>query len=543
MPKGILAVPPTAAMLAYGIAVHAEASCSGLRMPTNPPAIIDETEVAPARAAPGAHRTAGASAALIGARLAGRGIDFITLLVLARLLTPADFGVVAIAMILVLIVEAVFELPVSQMLLVEPIVDRTLLDTAFTLSIVRGLVLALFLSVAAWPFAIFYHDGRLLPLISVLALSPAIRGIQNPGMLRFDRVLDFKRQIGCDIASKLVSCAVSSSLAYFTHSYWALACSTVLTPFLALIMSFALVPYRPRLTLAKWRLFSSFLGWLSAGQVFSALTWQVDRLMLGWAMSKPAVGRFTIADNLSALPTQVLLTPVIGPLSVSLSGVSDNDQRLRAAYLKLLSMVALVGFPALSGLALLAEPFARVALGSGWGDAGEILRWLSLATIPSLLWMPFNTLALAMKKSWLIFSRQLLDFIVKVPAAILLVLAYGIIGACIARGIATTIIGAASLLAARQLIAVRVRDQLQIVARPALGCGMMAAALYWPLSQLTKVTSMPALVAAMLALALAGAFIYILTVGTLWRLARSPAGGESLIHAIVMRLFHSLRRV
>jgi O-antigen/teichoic acid export membrane protein len=503
-----------------------------------PPGLPDPQDAASAviSTAPASQRTALASASLIGARLAGRGIDFVALLVLARLLTPADFGVVAVAMSLILIVEAVFELPVGQVLLVEKTINRPLLDTAFTLSIVRGLMLALLVCGAAWPFAIFYHDPRLLPLICTLALAPAVRGIQNPGMILYDRALDFKRQISIDVASKLASCVISSLLAYLTGSYWALAVGTVLTPLLLLMMSFTLVPYRPRLTLVEWRLFSSFLGWLSAGQVFAALTWQVDRLVLGWAMNKPAVGRFTIADNLSALPNQILLTPIIGPLSVSLSQVRDDEQRLQGAYLKLMSMVALVGFPALTALALFADPFVRVALGPAWGNAGEILRWLSLASIPALLWSPFNTLALATKRSWLIFSRQLLDFVVKVPSAIGLILAFGLIGACMARGIATTIIGVASLFAARKIIAVRVRDQLQAIGRPAFGSGMMAALLYWPVSHLFVDTSLAMLVMTMAVLAMLGAAIYSISVGLLWKMAGSPAGGEALITASLAQL-------
>lgn len=492
--------------------------------------------------APASQRTALASASLIGARLAGRCIDLVALLVLARLLTPADFGVVAVAMSLILIVEAVFELPVGQVLLVEKTINRPLLDTAFTLSIVRGLILALLVCGAAWPFAAFYHDPRLLPLICTLALAPAVRGIQNPGMIRYDRALDFKRQISIDVASKLASCLISSMLAYVTGSYWALAVGTVLTPLLLLIMSFALVPYRPRLTLIEWRLFGSFLGWLSAGQVFAALTWQVDRLVLGWAMSKPAVGRFTIADNLSALPSQILLTPIIGPLSVSLSQVRDDEQRLQGAYLKLMSMVALVGFPALTGLALLADPFVRVALGPAWGNAGEILRWLSLASIPALLWTPFNTLALATKRSWLIFSRQLLDFVVKVPAAIGLILAFGLIGACMARGIATSIIGVASLFAARKIIAIPIRSQLRAIARPAFGSGMMVALLYWPVSHLFAGVTVPVLIALLLGFAAAGALIYVVTVSVLWKGAGSPAGGEALINDVLMKLTRHAQR-
>ena len=485
---------------------------------------------------PTGKRTVLASVALIGARLAGRGIDFLALLVLARLLTPADFGIVAVAMSLILIVEAVFELPVGQVLIVEPAINRRLLDTAFTLSIARGLLLAVLVGAAAWPFAFFYQDARLLPLIWVLAFAPAVRGIQNPGMIRYDRALNFKRQISIDVTSKLVSFIVSGILAYATGSYWALACGTVLTPVLLLTMSFALVPYRPRLTLVEWRTFSSFLGWLSAGQVISALTWQIDRLVLGWAMAKPAVGRFTIADNLSALPSQILMTPIVGPLSVSLSLVGDDPPRLQTAYLKLMSMVALAGFPTLTGLALLAEPFVHVALGAAWGNAGEILRWLALAGIPALLWTPFNTLALATKRSWLIFSRQLLDLVVKVPAAVILILTYGLIGACIARGIATTVLGIASLLAARKMIAVSLGDQLRAIGRPAFGCGLMVVLLYWPINHLPMDASLSVLTLLMLCIAGAGALVYAIAVGSLWKLAGCPGGGEALVHDSLLKL-------
>lgn len=507
-----------------------------LSEPTLGPSDPQGNAAAVLAAVPGVQRTVVASMSLIGSRLAGRGIDFLGLLVLARLLTPADFGVVAVAMSLILIVEAVFELPVGQVLLVEKTINRALLDTAFTLSILRGIVLAVLVCAVAWPFATFYQDPRLLPLICTLALAPTVRGIQNPGMIQYDRALDYRRQIGIDVCSKLVSFLVSSVLAYLTGSYWALACGTVLTPLLLLVMSFALVPYRPHLTLTEWRLFSGFLGWLSAGQVIGALTWQMDRLVLGWAMTKPIVGRFTIADNLSALPNQILLAPIIGPLSIPFSRVQEDNKRLQGAYLKLMSMVALVGFPSLTGLALLAEPFVRVALGPAWGNAGEILRWLALTGIPALLWMPFNTLALATKRSWLIFSRQVIDLFVKVPTAIGFILVYGLIGACIARGIATVVIGIASLLAARKIIAVRLRDQFQAIGRAAFGSGIMAAVLYWPVGQLAAVHSLAAVVALMLGVAAGGGLVYVVTVSLLWMASGHPAGGEALIRDSMTKL-------
>jgi PST family polysaccharide transporter len=292
----------------------------------------------------------------------------------------------------------------------------------------------------------------------------------------------------------------------------------------------------------EWRLFRSFLGWLSAGQIFSALTWQVDRLVLGWAMTKPEVGRFTMADNLSALPNQVLLTPLIGPLSVTLARVRDDRQRLQSVYLKLMSTVALVGFPALTGLAILADPFVRLALGPAWASASEIVRWLALASIPGLLTTPFNTLALATKRSWLVFARQIVEFVVKVPAAIGLVLTYGLIGACLARGIATTCVGVASLFAVRKIASIGVGDQLKAISRPALSSAIMAALLYWPVTHLSTATTVPVLLGTMMGLTLAGALIYTASIGILWKIAGSPDGGELFLCNSLIHFFQAIRR-
>ena len=168
---------------------------------------------------PLAARAASGSAWLIAARMGTRAIDLATLMLLARLLTPADFGVVAVAMVLVQIVEAVFELPVAQVLVraASPAHrtsgatgdDRAMLDPAFTLSVARGLVVAALLAAAALPFARAYHDGRLLGLICFLALAPALRGIASPRLALYARVLDFRRDCASDLVGKLCSFGVA----------------------------------------------------------------------------------------------------------------------------------------------------------------------------------------------------------------------------------------------------------------------------------------------------------------------------------------------
>src|SRR5262245_25977054 len=113
----------------------------------------------------------------VAGRLGGRAIDFITLLVLARILSPADFGVVALGVTLVAIVETVLEIPLSQALTRLRELDKTHLDTAFTLGLLRGLFFSLVIFAAAWPFAYFYHDGRLVWVVAALGVGPFARGL------------------------------------------------------------------------------------------------------------------------------------------------------------------------------------------------------------------------------------------------------------------------------------------------------------------------------------------------------------------------------
>ena len=489
-----------------------------------------------APAATASHRTAIASILAVGGRLLSRVIDLIALLVLARLLQPSDFGLISIAMSLIFIVEAVLELPVSQVLLVERDVSRTMMDTAFTLSLLRGLVLAIVIGAMAWPFATIYGDMRLLPLILALTLAPACRGISNPRLALYNRDLDFRRTVASELLGKVMSLVVSAAVAMLTGSYWALALGTIVSPMTSALLSFVLAPYLPRLSLHDWRLFRNFLGWLSGAQLFSAFAWQIDRLVLGRLASAPVLGRFTMADNLAAIPGQVLLAPILGPLSAGLVAVREDPERLRQAYLKTLASIALLGFPVLVGTALMADEVVALALGPKWSSAAPILRGLALVGVPGLVWTPLNALALALRRSSMVFTRQLADFLVKVPLVIAGAWYFMIPGIVAARGLAAVLLAAMAIAAARSAIGVSLRAQAHAMFRPAAGCIVMTATILPALDYLPATLPAWWLAIASAGIAAAGALAFVGTVLLLWRAADCPVGGESMVIGIVRRV-------
>jgi O-antigen/teichoic acid export membrane protein len=107
-------------------------------------------------------------------------IDFVTVLVLARTLTPADFGLTALATTLIAIVDTVLEIPLLQALTRLKCVEKSHLDTAFTLGVLRGLLVSLVVLAAARPFSIIFHDSRLTALVAALATGPIARSLYSP---------------------------------------------------------------------------------------------------------------------------------------------------------------------------------------------------------------------------------------------------------------------------------------------------------------------------------------------------------------------------
>jgi O-antigen/teichoic acid export membrane protein len=172
-------------------------------------------------------RTAQAVGWLAFSRLAAKGLDFCLLLILGRALLPADFGLVALAMTLVVMLDAISELPIGQAIVTMRNPSEEHYDTAFTLAMIRAIVLGSACTLLAWPFARFYNDQRLIGLIVVLSVAFMSRGLISPKLAQFARTLDFRRNFIIDFAGKLASLIFAGYFALAYRSYWAIATGTV----------------------------------------------------------------------------------------------------------------------------------------------------------------------------------------------------------------------------------------------------------------------------------------------------------------------------
>ena len=419
-------------------------------------------------------RTTLGTGLLIASKVLSRCADLVALTVLARLLTPADFGIVAIAMSVLMIAEAVLELPVALALMSLAQRTKAHFDTAFTLQLLRGAALASILLIAAWPLAMFYHDERLIALLSVLSLAPVSSGLVSPRMTEYAVRLDFRPIFAMEVLSKLTALVVSVGAALWTGSYWSLALGTIASPLAGVTISFILAPYFPALTLSEWKVYSGYLRWTTLTQTLTATNWQMDQLLLGRWAGRVELGSFSMASNLAIMPSQVFVGQTFRPLLVGFSLVRTDRGRLTQAYRKSVNSIVGIALPLLVGMSVTADPLIRVILGDQWSGAAPLLQWLSLASIPSLFVGPVGPLGISLNRPSIFFKVALIEFLFKLPLMLVGLLYFGIQGVLVVRLLTAIVVSGCAMLAVRSLIQLPIGKQLLSAWRPIVSVILMA---------------------------------------------------------------------
>jgi lipopolysaccharide exporter len=413
---------------------------------------------------------------LVSSRLIGRVIDFVTLLFLARTLTPTDFGLTALAMTLIIILDTVLEVPVIQALISLQKLEKSHLDTGFTLGALRSLVVAAVVLIGAFPFSYLYQDSRLIVLIAVLAISPIARGMLNPNLVRFARNMRFRPSFITEFSGKLCGMAAAITIVLAGGGYWAIAANTVVPPVVSTIVSYLLAPYRPSITLSRMDDFAGYIGWFTGAQILVAVNWQFERLVLGRFIDKASLGRYALASDLAMFPSQAIVGPAMHSVLAAFSRISSEKDRLKPAFLKASGLAMLVVTPMCVGIAVTGDLIVRLLLGAKWQDAGVYLQLISLAFIAAPYYQTLQAFSLAVARPIILFRINLISLALRIPLVGFFVYFYSIMGAIAALISLSVIMFAFYLYYVRREVGIGYRLQLKNLWKVAVAASTMAAA-------------------------------------------------------------------
>lgn len=462
-------------------------------------------------------------------RVAMRGFSVVSQLILVRLLTPADFGLAAASSAASAILDGLTEtsmgLALVQMRDPKPYHYRA----AWTLIVLRGLLVGVMLWAIAPVMAGYLRDPRVEDIMRVLAFVPMLQGFESIGIVRLQRELRFNRIFVYQLLNKGLVFIIALSLVFAYHNYWALVLGGVFAKTVMVPFSYVIAPSRPGFSL---RGISDMFNFSKLLLITNFLT-MADTFMIPMIMGRIGtlrdVGVYQVCRDLASLPASEIAAPIRGPMYAGFARVAHDARILRYQLLTGIGLLIMVIVPMSFGIAVTAPYIVPVALGPQWAGAEPIL---ALAAMYAL----FDAIGHASGGVYLVRNAQapyvrimagcvFLRLSLVVPAAMM----FGLSGAM--SMMALTAILNAYLWFNRllPLVGLGWRDMTRVVWRSFAATGVMVvvvalASLEWPRSQIQMT-----LLLQWVAMSALGVVVHIVTQYVLWRLFGGNSGPESLV--------------
>jgi len=412
---------------------------------------------------------------------AGQAVQLVltlgAMVLLARLLAPADFGVIAMAMTLVAFVGVVRDLGLPGSVVYQHNPTHDQLSTLFWLGVGFAALLAIGVALSGPLLAALYTEPRLVYLMPVPALAVALLslGAQHEALLK--RELGFARLAIVNLAATAAAVATSVALAVGGAGYWALAAHAPVEAAVAALgywLASGWRPGRPRRGTGLWPMLR-YGGDTTAYRVATHLGKHLDRVLLSVYTGPASVGLYAVADRWAAMPAQLMYGRLSGVATAGLTRVREDADRYRAYYRRSIGLLWSVMLPTLAGVALESRSIILLVAGPQWEDAAPLLRWLAVASL---------AVAVSQTCKWMFLAEgrtrpQLVVGIVAAAAsaaAVVVGVAFGVVGVAVGFAVANAAMAPVILAVWLRRSPVRWQDVGRAIGRPGGATLIMAGA-------------------------------------------------------------------
>ena len=466
---------------------------------------------------------------MVALRLSVTGLGFLSTVILARLLVPADFGLIALGTSMVAALDLLTSFRFDVALIQNQSVTREDFDSAWTLNQMFGGTLATLLCIAAFPAARFYNEPRLAPVVLVLACGALLDGFQNIGIVNFRKELNFGREFAFTVSRKIVQVLVAAVMAFSLRSYWALAAGIVSSSVTGIIASYAMHPYRPRWALSRARHLIGFSKWLVLDNVMFFLRNRSSDVFIGKMAGPAQLGLFGLAYELAMVAHNNLSAPIDRAMFPGYARMALDRDTLRDGYLSVAGMTSLIALPVAVGTASAAPLLVPLLFGARWLGSVPVLQVLGFASAMSLMGAGTTVVYLALGKPRLLIWVSSTYVVFLLSSMALLLPRLGLVGAAWSFLIAASVALPLQLSILNATMNLRPIHWLNRVWRPVTAATAMHLTVTAALIALPDADS--GLIRLLqLALVVAGAAIlYVTVVLVLWFVAGRPRGPERMI--------------
>lgn len=375
-------------------------------------------------------------------RIIFRLLSFVKVVILARILTPNQFGVFAIAYLVYGLSSIFTETGIAMVLVQSKEALDKYIDSAWVVTIARGLIMCLIIIIAAPFVSYFFHNKESLNLILLISIIPLIQGLINPAEVNFQKQLQFKNEFFFRSFISFFEILVTVVIVLALRTPIGLVYGLIFGVMLEMIMSHLFLRPVPSLKINKAhiKLFFHRGKWITYSGIFDYLYHNVDNIMIGRILGTSALGMYDLIYKISMLPiTEVtdVVSRVSFPLYVKLL---DDSKRLKRALLRTTLGITAIIFPLGIVLFLFPKEIINIVLGSKWVGGSLLLQVLAGFGILRALSNSTAAMFMALAKQKYAAILSFISFIILLITIIPLMIKYGLVGAAYAVVISSFVV-------------------------------------------------------------------------------------------------------
>ncbi|GFO63699.1 lipopolysaccharide biosynthesis protein [Geomonas paludis] len=363
-----------------------------------------------------------------------RFFEFVRSMVLARILLPELFGIMAIVLFVRGAVDVITSTSFKSALIYRQDDVEAAANTAWTLNILRGAVLFGFLLVVSPAVASFYQEPLLSPAIRFIAFALLIESFGNINTVVFEKELNYQKITIGRIFTSTVSIVTVLALAYIYRSIWALLFGSLLTSCSNMLITYVIQPKRPRLCFDKRlaRELFHYGKFVTGTSILVFFTLTAADVVLGKLLSLKELGYYSYAFTLANLPTTHVSAVISEIVFSAYNAIKSDARKLISAFQNIFKLVAIVAIPAGVGIFALAEEIVVYVLGPGWQPAIAPLKVLVVFGVIRSLAATTGPILTAIGKPNVVFWVVLFKFCLITVLLYPLIRLYGTVGAALA---------------------------------------------------------------------------------------------------------------
>jgi lipopolysaccharide exporter len=464
----------------------------------------------------------------VGMRFSIRLLGVVSIVILARILVPGDFGIVAKAAMISSFLELITTFGLEAALIKNQSATAAHYNTVWTLHAIRGAAIGVALAVVAHPASVFFHEPALNRILYCYALLSVIRGAVNVGTVDFRKNLDFDKDFRFNLIRKLAGFFATIIVAYIWRSYWAFVVGVLAASVTAFTTSFVMSTYRPRFSLAEWRSLFNFSKWVFVFGVVSSMSKKLDTFILSRLSTTEGLGQYTVANDISGTASTEIAMPVARATMPGLAKLNDDPGQFRKIYTTSVLVLLFVAVPAGVGVSALAEDITSVVLGNKWSAAAPLIQILAFFGIVRAVFAVSTSAYMSSGRVDILAKLSIVDLTLRI---VFLAAGYYLSGIL---GLAWGVLASAAL---QMLITVAAQHNIGLLKAPVLVTQLWrviaAAAIMFASIRLTlpvfDVYAALAPISTLLVEVAFGAAIYASVLAVLWFVSGNRQGPEMIV--------------